>query len=113
MESDWKNEVERIFGSDWERCGMEDCPPLLKVNVDLGQRECLRLLAINGFVDPLFELKKAPGATHFRCTVTGPDGERYMAGEVLLRIGQAIATDLYFRDRREAVLDLLRIKQVG
>jgi hypothetical protein len=70
--------------------------------------ECLRILAASGFIDPAFESKGYNGLETRRCVVTGPDGERHNAGEVLALIFKAERLERLCQDRSDAVLGMLR-----
>lgn len=70
--------------------------------------ECLRILAASGFTDPVFEEKGHNGFVRRRCWVTGPDGERHSAGDVLATIIRAERLESLCRDRGDAVLGMLR-----
>lgn len=71
--------------------------------------ECVRILAANGFRDPVFEQAEHEhiGVTR-RCTVVGPDGERHLAGKVLEVILRAERLEQLCQDRSDAVMGLLR-----
>lgn len=71
-------------------------------------RECLRILAASGFVAPVFARAEHALGWQERCTVTGPDGERYNGGEILALIFKAERLERLCQDRSDAVLGMLR-----
>lgn len=69
--------------------------------------ELLRILAVNGFVQPTFECAIGNGFEHRRCTVVGPDGERHLAGRVLEAIFRAERLERLCQNRSDVVMGLL------
>lgn len=69
--------------------------------------DCLRILAANRFTNPTFE---EPSPQSRYCYVTGPDGKKYNASDVLQAIVKVERLERLCQDRSDAVVGLLNRK---
>jgi hypothetical protein len=72
--------------------------------------DCLRILAANGFTEPVFETNGSSYEQR-RCWITGPDGERHDGATALAVIFKAERLERLCQDRSDAVLGMLRRKE--
>jgi len=99
-----------LLGLYWEPC--DAVHPYDSVFREIHARyvteDCLRILAASGFIEPRFESKYRGGMSSRRCWVTGPDGERHSAADVLHFIFKAERLERLCQDRSDVVMGMLR-----